>query len=474
MILCWGWGKVVEKIFTNKNLGMIFYLFIFFALLGPTFGINLHPEFKLTFFRILFFVLLFGLAARYLKYKKWELDHLEPIRWYAFFFIFWFVYALISLAWVINMSLGIRYIVFLAMMLLFCFSYPYFIKGLKEVRTTLAVLFVAFVIMVYFGVFESVTYVHLPSSRYWGYDSASVTSFFNNQNDFATMITISFPFLITALYGLKLNKKLKVFIYITIIFTIYCLLATGSRSNTFFALPLIIIAGLISIPFTVAREKLTKKNIFKGIAVVLSISLFSGILSYFLLANNERQKLASTFGIFQDLKTGPTDLTELENGEVVQGAGTGGHSITSRKFLLLHGLDFLQKSYYFGVGAGNVEAHMKGKSGVNTENIHNWWAEILVNFGVLVFLPYMFLYAWLVYRLWNLARLKKSAHVSPVLRWAALACMLSLIGYFFGGMAPSTAIHFTPMWTVLGLSLAIVALGERQKLQTGSSVASLS
>ena len=47
--------------------------------------------------------------------------------------------------------------------------------------------------------------------------------------------------------------------------------------------------------------------------------------------------------------------------------------------------------------------------------------------------------------------------------------MLSLIGYLFGGMVPSTAIHFTPMWIVYGIALAIVVVGERQARQKGTA-----
>ncbi|SFI64725.1 O-antigen ligase family protein [Thermoflavimicrobium dichotomicum] len=452
---------MIEKIFSQKRLELIFYFMIAFALLGPTLGIDLHPEFKLTFFRIAFFVLLAFLIIRFLKYKDLEASHLYPIRWYIAFFAFWFIYAVISLAWVIQIKFGIRYVFFLFMMILLCLAFPYFARDEKRIWRSLGVAFAVFSIMVYFGLFESVTYFHLPSSRYWGSKSASVTSFFQNQNDFATTITLALPFLATALHTLNLRRKMKVFLYFTIIFALYCLLATGSRSNTFFALPLIFVVWVIALPFTVPKEKLTKNNIFKGVAVVLSIALIVGLLSQFLLAENGRAKLASTIGIFQDLKSGTMNIHELD--EVEKGEGTGGQSITVRKYLLLYGLDFLQKSHYLGVGAGNVEAHMKGKKGVNKVNIHNWWAEVLVNFGVIVFVLYMALYLWLLYQLWLLAQIKKSPSISPVIRWGAIASLLSLIGFFFGAIAPSSCIHFTPMWSTIGIALAIVAIGNKQK-----------
>lgn len=448
----------------TKRLEILFYIMIIFALLGPTFGIQLTPNFKLTLFRVAFFLLALFLFMHLIKQKRLDVSQFVPIRRVVAFFLFWLVYAAVSLAWVMDLTLGIRYLFFLMMMIPLCLSLPYFVRTEKHLWRTVTILFGVFCIMVYFGLFESVTYFHLPSSRYWLTDSASVTSFFQNQNDFATAITLAFPFLGTALYSLKLDPKWKIFIYMTIIFALFCLLATGSRSNTFFAIPLILIVWLISLPFTVEKKKLLRyQNWVKGLAVILSISLMVGVMSDMLLAKGGRDKLASTLGIFIDLKTGPLDIDELDAG-VELGKGTGGRSITVRKYLLLYGLDFLMKSHLIGVGAGNVEAHMKGKKGIDKVNIHNWWAEVLVNFGVIVFALYMFFYLWLLRRLWLLASLKKSPKMSPLVRWTALSTFISMIGFVFGGIAPSTCIHFTPMWIVLGLGLAVVVIGGQQRI----------
>src|SRR5690606_15848628 len=134
---------------------------------------------------------------------------LFPIRWYAAFFAFWFLYALLSLTWVVSINDAIRYIVFLGMMLLLTLSLPYFIRTELKFWRTQQVLLGVFAAMILFGVFESITLLHLPSSRGYGFDSAIVTSVFHNQNDFATCITLGLPFLITALYLLDLNKRHK-------------------------------------------------------------------------------------------------------------------------------------------------------------------------------------------------------------------------------------------------------------------------
>lgn len=448
----------------NGRLQTLFVVMVAFALLGPTLGIPLTPNFKLTLFRLTFFVLLALLVFQWIYRNGLEFVHMDRIRLHLGFFGFWLAYSAVSLTWAADIGMGVRYTVFLFMMVTLCLAFPFFIRSEKSLwRTSRAVLSTFFVIVAY-GVFESVTFIHLPSSRYWGQDVPSVTSFFTNQNDLATAVTLLIPFLALFLYMVRGSLWQKGMAYLTLVFALYCLLVTGSRGNTFFALPLMIIVWFVTLPFTVPREKLWNwRNWLKGAGVVLSVALIVGIMYMFLFEGATRHKLATAFGIFRDIQGTTWNVDELD-GEIEAGAGTQSMSIVVRWYLLMYGLRFLKESHFMGVGAGNVEAYMEAHRWQlnNIVNIHNWWAEILVNYGVIVFGLYVIFYGILLWRLWKLARLKSSRQVSPLVRWGALASMLSLIGYLFGGMVPSTAIHFTPMWIVYGIALAVIVVGELQ------------
>src|SRR5690606_26572600 len=150
-----------------------------FALLGPTLGIPITEGFTLTFFRVVFVLLMAGLMLKVASKNSLEASYLFPIRWYAAFFALWFLYALLSLTWVVSMNEAIRYIVFLGMMLLLTLSLPYFVRTELKFWRTQQVLLGVFAAMVLFGVFESITLLHLPSSRGYGFDSAIVTSVFH-------------------------------------------------------------------------------------------------------------------------------------------------------------------------------------------------------------------------------------------------------------------------------------------------------
>ncbi|MBA4495990.1 O-antigen ligase family protein [Paenactinomyces guangxiensis] len=451
----------------QNRLENLFYLMIAFALLGPTFGIPVTQGFNLTFFRVAFILLAGGIIIRLVMRKELKTSYMYPVRWYVGFFVFWLIYALVSLTWAVSVNAGIKYLVYLGMMSVMAFSVPFFCYNEKNYWMTKRILFGVFATIVVFGVFESIALIHLPPSRA-EVGQATVTSVFTNQNDLATCITLGLPFIITALFMLKLQTKHRLLIYFTGVFALYVLLATGSRSNTLFALPLAVLALVITVPFAMDRKKFTWKNIGKGIAAILIAAVIVNMMSVSFLSDEARQdareKFQGTFGFFKDLQKGSWDADDTQD-EFIR--GETGESPTNRKNLILNGLWFLQKSNYMGVGAGNIEPLM-GKNppkAVTKVNMHNWWIEILVNFGVIIFVMYMALYVWMLWRLWNLARLKTSPQVSPLIRWGAVASLAALTGFVFGGVAPSTAIHFTPMWVTYGLGLATIVLGERQKQQ---------
>ncbi|MDA8353265.1 MAG: O-antigen ligase family protein [Firmicutes bacterium] len=450
----------------QQQLNRLFHLMVVFAVLGPTLGIKIpwgaaEPWINVTLFRIAFFLLVASLIIRWVQEQSLESTHLYPIRWHTGFFAFWVLYSAASLAWAANLGYGIRYTVFLVTMLLLCLSFPFFLKNAGKIICSVRVLFGVYFTMVVFGLIESLTFWHLPASRYFGTDSPNPTSFFTNQNDFATAITLGLPFLVTAMYMLPIRRRTKGLLYVTGIIALCVLFITGSRSNSGFALPLAGIAWLVLIKFTLNGRQL-RRHLLKGIGLLVLAALLVNLLNHTLLSQHTRDRLGATMGVIQDLRG---DWSIQKDGTQPQEEpASGDQSINMRKALIMNGLQFLHQSNYFGVGAGNIEHHMVGAPGTGGKvNIHNWWVEILVNYGVAIFLLYMALYGWLLYRLWRLARIENADTLSPTVRWGAAASLIALVGYFFGGMSPSTAIHFTPMWIVYGLALAVVAVGTREE-----------
>lgn len=446
----------------QQPLTLLFHLMVACALLGPTLGIPL-PGFKMTLFRVTFILLVAGMVIQWVKRNTSVFGHLMPVRWVAAFAAFWFFYAVLSLTWVANLPYGIRYVTFLGTMLLLTLSFPMFLRGTEMLKQSARVLLGVFFILVAFGIVESLTSFHLPSSRYYGTDALQVTSFFTNQNDFATAITLGLPFLATAMILLPLTLRGKAFVYVTGILALACLFITGSRSNSAFVLPLVTLLWMGLIPVVLPRRQwMNRRQLLRGGFLLLVAALAVWLLVSTLLSEHSRMKLGTSIGIIQDIQG---NWFHPDEGEaiLVDHSAPGDQSVAIRKHLISNGLAFLAQSHYLGVGAGNVEHYMAGAPGVSDKtNIHNWWMEVLVNFGVGVFICYIGWVGWMLWRLWHLSDQRKHPQLSPWIRWGAVSSLIALTGYVIGGMAPSTAIHFTPMWVVHGLALTVIALGERE------------
>lgn len=442
-----------------RYLNALFYALVVFALLGPTFGIVITKDFNLTFFRVALGILLVIFLYKALK-KELDTSHLHAIRSYGLFFAFWFMYGVIALSWAMSKGSGVVYLIKLASMLLLTFSIPYFMKDENVFWKAQKILFYAFIFIIGFSVIESLNpQLHLPISRVFGKISAAVTSVFHNENDLATFITLALPFVITALFMLRTKFRYKVLVYVMTTLALYTLFATGSRSNNILGLPLILLVIVCIVPKAVPRAQLTKRNLVRAFLLSLSAIIIVGVLSSVFLSPGARegrskaqQKLWNSSSLFADLMNDGND-------EILPGAS--GKSAKVRKQLIINGLRFLHNSYYFGIGPGNIEPMMK-KYGekVDKVNMHNWWAEVLVSFGLIVTVLYMFFYFRLLWMLYKILHLKRSPHSSPLLRWGAFSSLVSLIGFFVGGISSSTAIHFTPMWISFGIGLAVVVLAH--------------
>jgi teichuronic acid biosynthesis protein TuaE len=121
--------------------------------------------------------------------------------------------------------------------------------------------------------------------------------------------------------------------------------------------------------------------------------------------------------------------------------------------LIKNGLFFLISTLGFGVGAGNIEYWMSHKAMYNTGgvlNIHNWWLEILVGYGVVIFIMYIVFYFKLFrsfYRKFKYSRSKVDMSMS-------LGIMCFMIGYVIGSISSSSNISSEWLWVFWGIAIA--------------------
>ena len=135
------------------------------------------------------------------------------------------------------------------------------------------------------------------------------------------------------------------------------------------------------------------------------------------------------------------------------GEGTG-DSVDIRRNLVLNGLTALKQTYGLGVGGGaDAYVHQRFGGVRDILSTHNIWVELLVNGGVILFVPFALWY-------WNLIRELRRWHLrarlNRKLAYYCSALSLGMITFVLSAISASTVIYFLPMYLMFGLAIALV------------------
>jgi len=412
----------------------VIYLTVIAGFVGPTFwNISVGPI-HIFLYRLLI-PLVWLLFIGNISHGKMVISRVKGVKIYLIFLVLWLFYAIASLAWALDKVGAIRNIVFLLLGISIIFFTVYFLsdkKGLLGLyRTWLLVL----IGLIPIALWEVFTGNHLNVSGLYGYQPKKLADIyvrfmpsttFHNPNDFATVLALGIPFVFTWFRYTK-----KVFSRITaagILLTIfYLLLLTYSRANY--------IAVLLEFVFLFAILLKVKSRV-----KVLIALLFLGLL--LIGAKPE------IFGKFVDLFVGQIS-------SIVSPYDLYAGSTYVRINLIKNALLFLWQTFGFGVGAGNAEYWMGHFGTYSTQGIlnpHNWWVEILVNYGIFVFVGYILFYAGITYHLFRTYK----RLVDRADKMICESLLLALVGFSFASISSSSIMELKPQWFLLSFALAFL------------------
>jgi len=403
------------------------------AFITGFFGVALLPisvgPFTLFPYRI-FLVLLWGLfVARMLVQGKVMLP-VSRVKPYMAFLGLWVAYAVISLGWAAVKGDAIRHLIFLFMGVSLIFFALYYLRSYRDLQRLYWIWLGIFCGMVALGFWEHLTGQHLPVSGYFGETRARFmyrpTGVFKNPNDYATFLALSIPF---ALGLLRYAKRWlpRLIGLSTALAAFYLIVVTGSRAN--------ILAVLLELVFLVLllTDISQKVKVATAATVCVAIALF-------LLPGPIHELAAKITREFSSIAT----QAELSTG-----------SVAIRTNLALDGLVFLYSTAGFGVGAGNAEYWMANYARYDTAgilNLHNWWLEILVNYGLFIFVGYVMFYASLVWQLWRIWRTTDRGRNRMIVE----ALLVALIGFLVASISSSSIMALTPQWLLFAFALAFL------------------
>ena len=417
----------------SKNEITVFSIEKFFCYLvffTGFFGVALFPIdigiFTLFPYRIflLFLWFMFGL---HILIKGKIIFSQSQIKGYLAFLCFWLGYAVLSLAWAISKEMALRNIIFLFMGVSVIFFSTYHFRTKKDLQILYNLWLAVFGILILIGFWEHLTGYHLPVSGFFGETRTKFmfmpTGIFYNPNDYSTFLTLSMPFSIGIVhFGRK--KYLRFFGLCSVLGAFYLIVVTGSRANMIAVLFELIFIFM----FLLNLRRKFKLVITVGICIILLFMFLRGpVQGFFSQIGAELNSIVSQ--------------TESRTG-----------SVGVRMNLVRNGLLFLYSTIGFGVGAGNAEYYMTNFSQYYTAGIinpHNWWLEILIDYGILVFVGYIIFYIGIIQNLWKIYRKKQTIEEKMICE----ALLVSLVGFFFASISSSSIMAFKPQWLLFAFAL---------------------
>ncbi|WP_175990080.1 O-antigen ligase family protein [Bacillus sp. Marseille-Q1617] len=410
------------------------------------------PLFKVAGFTIYPFRILLGLCvfmlAGFFYYRNQTIIHsLKSLKdnSYTYLGLFWIFYAVLSLAWSVNTMNTIQDIIFLLSGLLTIYFILLVYKNKKDYEELFFYWIVMSLLLIAIGLINHFLQIHLPVSRIntvAQYQKHIPTAVFTNENDFASFLAIA------SFFFLSLLKNGKVLLYKAVgatgfLLSIYLIGAASSRAN-YIAIAIGLVVWFIFVLKPLQRLKMVI------IGTLLSAPVF------IFMAERVAAGMEIVIGIIRTLL--PAEGQE--------------DSISIRENLLKNVKVFVENTYGFGVGPGNIELYMKKFQFYNTfgdYNVHNWWAEILVHYGVLTFTGYVVLLVYLFVQLIKIV--KKCTLRSERMMAESLLCGLS--AFALASISPNSfmALHYN--WLFIGVCIGFVYMktkGEDVRAKTNGFV----
>ncbi|MBM6615956.1 hypothetical protein JTF06_13775 [Desemzia sp. RIT804] len=373
-------------------------------------------------------------------------------NYYTGFYVFWFVYAVISVIWSQDLVGWLKSVFFIGTGMLAVLFITFFITKKSEIVKMYHVLFSMIAMHNFIGWYEILTGTYWFADlnkldKYGTFDSQPMTripiSIYANQNDYATMLAVGF-FILIILFFYQKSNFLKFSYLIVMVSSFYLILRTQSRANLLGLLIGISIMVLVKIgPYV--REVLMIKTVQR---IVLVLGFLMVLAMLFM---EPVQEMILT--ILTDNRYANVDLSS---------------SKYNRIYLLLNGLYFLIRTFGIGVGAGNIEYWMEHLSVFPTfeiVNIHNWWGEILVGYGLLIFGLYLIMYVSMFIQLYRHFK-SSSIHFNRV---SSLGLM-GLLGAFTVSSISSSSMMFAEwQWVFWGCIIAFIKYSEKTREVTHST-----
>jgi teichuronic acid biosynthesis protein TuaE len=415
-------------------LKVVWLVVLFFSILGSAVLSVPYRGFHIIPFRILLPVYLY-LLLLYLFISRGQTVIRFHIKRYLAFLGFWLLWAVVSVTWSVSTVDALRHIFFLFGGVAVIFFTVLLFNLEDDIRRLFWLWILIAVVVVLIGIFEYGTGIHLSVSRANDAEFAGqqvITAIFVNPNDYAAFLALMFPF---AYLLIKYSRR--AFLKALGIFLASGAIFFTAVNFTRAAMVTLLLELLLMAVFLGGRRR---AKFIRTVVILLIIAIPLGLAFPFL-----GDPIASTGrSIVDSFHTG---ILSLRN--------TADLPIRVRITLIQDVMKSMIDTRFLGVGAGNAGFYITLIPEYYAEeyaNPHNWWAEILMNYGLLIFCLYLAFYLGILV---NLLRVWRSSP-SAIQRIFSEGLFFSLTGFLIASAGPSWLISQKYIWFLFACALCVI------------------
>ncbi|RPA57784.1 O-antigen ligase domain-containing protein [Aerococcus agrisoli] len=410
---------LVSSVFLGSNL---------IAVTSPVGQISIYRIFSLLVIPI---VLLFILKDR----KAFKIRINSYATGMVTVYIFWWIWAFCSVLWALSLGSWLQAMVLLTLGVSSVLGIFLWTNHYLQWRTLMKAVWVMLTFLSIWGLFEIVTNIYILADlekldKYSTFVTQPWTripiTYLANQNDYATMLLASLPVNLTLMNTTKSNLK-KLITLACILLSTFLVFQSGSRMSLLMVVLFFVIYALLHVRWDFPRKKI---GLIFGIGIIVLLGMVTFVAP---------------------IRAMITDLIYILPRPVISGD-------VGRMNMWRNGLSYVGKTFGLGVGAGNIEVWMETFGTLPTNNIfniHNWWLEILVGYGVLVFVAYVVGYGLMIYRLFDLRK-----YVNKPQRHTMNAFIAFLLIFIGASITSANNMLIEWHWVFFGLIVAYIKIME--------------
>lgn len=409
----------------DRSIRYIIYPMVFMSAFGEAILSFSVAGFQLSLFRVL---VLLSFVAFIFRAEKAIIIPRTRSRYSIVFYIAWLMYAIVSFLWALNALAWIKAVFFIATGLMISLAANSYLINERLIRGALIALLLGFAIQSVIGWYE-------VSTRTLVIGSLDRIDYLQNRRVF-------YPYALTG----NPNSLAMMMMFASCI-SLYLIKKSTNRWQK-------LILILLAFECTALILQTTSRGAFMG----LLISMAS-----FLLLSKQRALLVVTAS-FIILFLSPLMLDFAGHYFSFNLSGTG--SDATRWNLMLNGFYLLGNSLGIGVGAGQIEYNMAIYAIYPTfgmVNIHNWWLEILVGYGIPIFIGYVLFYGRMLMDL--ISSYRKGVHLGERCDFAVFGISV-MMGFTIASISASSNMSCEWLWVFWAVMIAwqgnCSALNERE------------